>query len=214
MPELASKRADGVIDRSTTRDTPVSSMALYRSLHCLDLSSRKPSWPAFMCECKKRPDIWTQAIGLNHCPDLARRGPSTYGTEPFNLADHISVAGRRGENVEALGARRRSRRTSRALRSKSCPGSAFRPSDHRPSGPTSAMMRETRLGNAISDAVAIPSRSIVGIRVATRLITRRTASMAEGPDATIDSRRKIGFGRSAFANTEASSAPRRTCAPA
>src|ERR1700720_3748966 len=32
----------------------------------MDLSLRKPSWPAFMCECKTRPDIWRQAIGLNH----------------------------------------------------------------------------------------------------------------------------------------------------
>jgi hypothetical protein len=33
-----------------------------RSRFCLELLSRKPSWPAFMCERTKRPDIWTQAI--------------------------------------------------------------------------------------------------------------------------------------------------------
>jgi NADH dehydrogenase FAD-containing subunit len=32
------------------------------SLGCLELASRKPSWPAFMCERENRPDIWTQAI--------------------------------------------------------------------------------------------------------------------------------------------------------
>jgi hypothetical protein len=41
----------GVIDRSQMRDTPTNPMApLMRSLSCLELVSRKPSWPAFMCE--------------------------------------------------------------------------------------------------------------------------------------------------------------------
>ena len=33
-----------------------------RPLRCLELASRKPSWPAFMCERTNRPDIWAQAI--------------------------------------------------------------------------------------------------------------------------------------------------------
>src|ERR1700693_1511288 len=33
-----------------------------RPLYCLELSSRKPSWPAFRRERTNRPDIWTQAI--------------------------------------------------------------------------------------------------------------------------------------------------------
>src|SRR5271157_4390224 len=37
-------------------------VALSRSLDCLEPLSRKPSWPAFMCERTDRPDIWTQAI--------------------------------------------------------------------------------------------------------------------------------------------------------
>jgi len=40
-----------VIDRSTTRDNPLTPMALsIGSQVCLELVSRKPSWPAFMCE--------------------------------------------------------------------------------------------------------------------------------------------------------------------
>ena len=60
-PELA-RRADGVIDRSKTQDTPWDPVAVQRSLACLELASRKPSWPAFMCDRNNRPDIWTQAI--------------------------------------------------------------------------------------------------------------------------------------------------------
>ena len=62
MLELARQRADGVINRSKTREHSVLSTGRQRSLGCLELASRKPSWPAFMCERENRPDIWTQAI--------------------------------------------------------------------------------------------------------------------------------------------------------
>jgi len=50
--------------RETLRLTqwPSFEVAKVRSLRCLELVLRKPSWPAFMCERIKRPDIWTQAV--------------------------------------------------------------------------------------------------------------------------------------------------------
>jgi hypothetical protein len=53
-----------------------------RPPYCLELSSRKPSWPAFRRERANRPDIWTQAIYQITAKHLARRGPSTYGSRP------------------------------------------------------------------------------------------------------------------------------------
>jgi hypothetical protein len=70
-----------VIDRSTTRDTPMDPVALFIGRSVVwNLLSRKPSWPAFMCERIDRPDIWTQRSDQNAAKDLARRGPSTYGS--------------------------------------------------------------------------------------------------------------------------------------
>ena len=46
---------------------------------CLELTSRKPSWPAVKCERINRPDIWVQAIRSDTRNTLAGRGPSTYG---------------------------------------------------------------------------------------------------------------------------------------
>jgi hypothetical protein len=43
-PEAA--RADGAIDRTTMRDNPWDPSAVNRSPGCLELASRKPSWPA------------------------------------------------------------------------------------------------------------------------------------------------------------------------
>ena len=45
-----------------------------RSPFCLELLSRKPSWPAFMCERTNRPDIWTQAISSKHCKTPRKEG--------------------------------------------------------------------------------------------------------------------------------------------
>ena len=39
-----------MIDRSRSRDTPKVPVAHSRSHICLELGSRNPSWPAFMCE--------------------------------------------------------------------------------------------------------------------------------------------------------------------
>ena len=52
-----SRRADGVIDRSETRDTPWDPVALQKPPLCLELASRNPSWPAVMCDRVNRPDI-------------------------------------------------------------------------------------------------------------------------------------------------------------
>src|SRR6202051_990321 len=42
----AARGVDGRIDRSEVRDTPWDPLAEERSLGCLELASRKPSWPA------------------------------------------------------------------------------------------------------------------------------------------------------------------------
>ena len=58
MPDLARTRADGVIDRSKTRETlRTGPMAVTGRKCCLELASRKPSWPAVMCDRTNRPDI-------------------------------------------------------------------------------------------------------------------------------------------------------------
>ena len=44
------------------RDSPWDPLAEPRSRGCLELASRKPSWPAIHCDRINRPDIWMQAI--------------------------------------------------------------------------------------------------------------------------------------------------------
>src|SRR5258707_89474 len=88
-PSRSCKRtADGRIDRSEVRDTPWDPLAEARSCGCLELASRKPSWPAV-----KRPH---QQAGHMDASDpirpqktLVARGPSTYGSRrsPGRLAD-------------------------------------------------------------------------------------------------------------------------------
>src|SRR5438132_14234516 len=78
-PEAA--RADGAIDRATMRDNPWDPLAANRSPGCLELASRKPSWPAIINR-THRPDIWMQAIRLTQ-KALVPRGPSTYGSPRF-----------------------------------------------------------------------------------------------------------------------------------
>ena len=55
------------------------------------------------------------------CGMLALHGSSRnlrfFGTEPVDLADHVSIAGRRGEDVEAFGSGRRYRRPAQTVRS-------------------------------------------------------------------------------------------------
>ena len=64
-----------MIDRSTTRDTPMIQWPLYRSHSLFGTSlSRKPSWPAFMCERIDRPDIWTQRSDQNAANTLRGGG--------------------------------------------------------------------------------------------------------------------------------------------
>src|SRR5205085_7689487 len=75
-PEAA--RADGAIDRATMRDNPWDPLAANGSPGCLELASRKPSWPAIINR-THRPDIWMQAIRLTQ-KALVPRGPSTYGS--------------------------------------------------------------------------------------------------------------------------------------
>ncbi len=51
MPELHANEQMDVIGRSTMRDSPMHAMALSIGRRiCLELVSRKPSWPAFLCE--------------------------------------------------------------------------------------------------------------------------------------------------------------------
>src|SRR6202035_3981694 len=78
-PELQ-ERVDGRIDRSKVRDSPWDPLAEARSCGCLELASRKPSWPAGQIDRINRPDIWMQAIRSDQKKTLVARGPSTYGS--------------------------------------------------------------------------------------------------------------------------------------
>src|ERR1700722_19483502 len=64
-PELQ-QETDGGIDRSEVRDSPWNPLAGNRSRDCLELASRKPSWPAAKSDRINRPDIWMQAIRSDH----------------------------------------------------------------------------------------------------------------------------------------------------
>src|ERR1700733_4003738 len=79
-------------DPGTLRQTQ---WPLTRSRVCLELGSRKPSWPAFMCERTYRPDIWTQRSEQSTAKYLARRGPSTYGSGSRNPSGPAVIAPRR-----------------------------------------------------------------------------------------------------------------------
>lgn len=67
-----------------------------RSLMCLELTSRKPSWPAFMCERNNRPDVWTQAMRSSHLKISCEQGAvhvwayrsSENSDEPIVLLDY------------------------------------------------------------------------------------------------------------------------------
>lgn len=63
-------------DRSIhdVRHSASASGHLSRSPYCLELSSRKPSWPAFMSERTHRPDIWMQTIWSKRCPTPCEEG--------------------------------------------------------------------------------------------------------------------------------------------
>ena len=62
------------------RDNPWDPLAEHRSRGCLELASRKPSWPAVQTDRINRPDIWMQAIRSDRLKTLVARGPSTYGS--------------------------------------------------------------------------------------------------------------------------------------
>src|ERR1019366_840088 len=82
MPELASKEADGVIDRSETRDIPLDSLAV-KGRHGVWNSRRGNHLGQRSCASAKiRPDIWTQA-DQTLPKSLARRGPA--GTLCFDI---------------------------------------------------------------------------------------------------------------------------------
>jgi hypothetical protein len=75
-----------VIDRSTTRDTPIDPMA--------PLQGRTVVWnpcrgnhlgQRSYTSASNRPDIWTQRSGQDAAKHLARRRPSTYGSRPTSL---------------------------------------------------------------------------------------------------------------------------------
>src|SRR5204862_7261926 len=82
-------RADGAIDRATMRDNPWDPSAVNRSLGCLELASRKPSWPAinrshstgrtYGC---KRSDLTKKLLRHGGRP---RMGP---GSRPGRRVDH------------------------------------------------------------------------------------------------------------------------------
>jgi hypothetical protein len=65
-----------VIDRSTTRDNPLTPMApSIGSQNCLELVSRKPSWPAFMCDASTGRTYGRKRSDQNAAKDLARMEP-------------------------------------------------------------------------------------------------------------------------------------------
>src|ERR687893_675470 len=65
----------------------------YRSPPCLELTSRKPSWPAVMCDRTERPDIWAQAIRSKYHATLLRGGSRPHiGSRPnLDSAQHMGL---------------------------------------------------------------------------------------------------------------------------
>src|ERR1700722_12449935 len=105
-PELQ-QETDGGIDRSEVRDSPWNPLAGNRSRDCLELASRKPSWPAAKSDRINRPDIWMQAIRSDHQEllqhggrphmdsGLARKGLAPRNDESKNFLSRFSGRRRR-----------------------------------------------------------------------------------------------------------------------
>src|SRR3954462_9895334 len=81
MPELARQRADGVIDRSKTRDTPIEPLAIYEVALVLGTHVAE----TILASVHVRAHFTGRTYGRNDLiktllKHLARRGPSTYGS--------------------------------------------------------------------------------------------------------------------------------------
>ena len=81
-PELARDGADGVIDRSQDARHSESPSGLFakRSPSCLELASRNPSWQRSCATATTDRTYDRNRFDPYSAPNLASRGPSTYGT--------------------------------------------------------------------------------------------------------------------------------------
>src|SRR5678816_2409456 len=97
---LARARADGGID--PRRETLHGVHWRHTPQVCLELSSRKPSWPAVFATASNRPDIWMQAMRPFSARNLLQAGGRPHMDPRFRGGDkHSRYCGsRQGVNRE------------------------------------------------------------------------------------------------------------------